>query len=59
MQVSDGEDADEHGLQGGVVERGGGKPQWAVGNAGALGEKVEDVGALLDRLRAGQKTGDR
>lgn len=50
MQISDGEDANEHGLQGGVVERGGGKPKWAVGNAGALGKKVEDVGALLDRL---------
>lgn len=56
MQLSDGEDADEHGLQSGVVEWGGGEPQRAVGDAGALGEKVEDVGALLDGLRAGEKT---
>lgn len=56
MQLSDCEDADEHGLQSGVVERGGGEPQRAVGDAGALREKVEDVGALLDGLRAGEKT---
>lgn len=36
MQLSDSEDADEHGLQSGVIERGGGEPQWAVGDAGAL-----------------------
>lgn len=53
MQLSDGEDAGQHGLHGTVVQRGGGEPQWAVGDTAALGVKVEQVGALLDRLRAG------
>lgn len=48
MQLSDGEDADEHALHGAVVQRGGGEPQGAVGDAAALGVKVEQVGALLD-----------
>lgn len=52
MQLSDGEDAGEHGLHGAVVQVGGGEPQRAVGDAAALGVKVEEVGALLHRLRA-------
>jgi len=56
MQFSDGEDADEHALHGAVVQRGEGEPQGAVGDAAALGVKVEQVGALLDRVRAGRKT---
>lgn len=56
MQLSDGEDADEHGLHSAVIQRGGGEPQRAVGDAAALRVKVEQVGALLDRLRAGWKT---
>lgn len=53
MQLSDGEDSDEHGLHGAVIQRSGGEPQGAVGDAAALGVKIEQVGALLDRLRAG------
>ena len=56
MQLSDGEDAGQHGLHGAVVQRGGGEPQRAVGDTAALRVKVEQVGALLDRLRAGWKT---
>ena len=56
VQFSDGEDAGEHRLHGGVVQSGGGEPQGAVGDAAALREKVEQVGALLDRLRAGWRT---
>lgn len=56
MQLSDGEDADEHGLHSAVIQRGGGEPQRAVGDAAALRVKVEQVGALLDRLWAGWKT---
>lgn len=52
MQLSDGEDADEHGLHGGVIQSGGGEPQRAVGDTAALGVQVEHVGALLNRLRA-------
>lgn len=48
MQLSDGEDADEHGLHGAVIQRGGGEPQRTVGNAAALGVKVEQVGPLFD-----------
>ena len=56
MQLSDGEDAGEHGLHGGVIQGGGGEPQWAVGDAAALRVKVEHVGALLHRLGAERKT---
>lgn len=55
MELSDGEDADEHALHGGVVQRGGGEPQGAVGDAAALRVEVKQVGALLDRLRAAGK----
>lgn len=56
VELPDGEDAGEHGLHGGVVQGGGGEPEGAVGDAASLRQKVEDVGALLDRLRAGRKT---
>lgn len=56
MQISDSENADEHGLHGAVLQRGGGEPQRAVGDAAALGQKVEHVGALLNWLRAEWKT---
>lgn len=56
MQFPDCEDAGEHGLHGAVVQSGGGEPQGAVGNAAALGLKIEDVCALFDRLRAGRAT---
>lgn len=52
VQLPDGEDANEHGLHGAVVQRGGGEPQGAVGDAAALRVKVEQVGALFDRLWA-------
>lgn len=55
MQLSDCEDADEHGLHGGVIQSGGGEPQRAVGDTAALGVQVEHVGSLLNRLRAGRK----
>lgn len=55
MQVSDGENADEHGLHGAVLQRGGGEPQWAVGDTAALGQQVEHVGTLFDRLGAERK----
>lgn len=48
MQISDGENADQHGLHGAVLQRGGGEPQWAVGDTAALGQKVEDVGTLFN-----------
>lgn len=54
MLLSDGEDAGEHGLHGAVVQRGGGEPHGAVGDAGALRLEVEHVGALLHRLGAGR-----
>lgn len=56
VQLPDGEDAGQHGLHGAVIQRGGGEPQRAVGHAAALRVKVEHVGALLYRLRAGRKT---
>lgn len=52
MQISDSENADEHGLHGAVLQRGGGEPQRAVGDAAALRQKVEHVGPLLNGLRA-------
>lgn len=58
MQLSDCEDAGEHGLHGAVVQGGGGEPQGAVGDAAALGVKVEQVGALLHRLRAERRQND-
>lgn len=56
MQLSDSEDADEHALHGVVIQRGGGEPQRAVGDAAALRVKVEHIGTLFDWLRAGWKT---
>lgn len=55
MQLPHGEDASEHGLLRVLVQRGGREPQRAVGHAAALGQQVEHVGALLDRLRAERK----
>ena len=54
MHLSHAEDACEHAPHGGVVQGGTGEPQGAVGHAAALGPEVEDVAALLDRLRAGR-----
>lgn len=48
MQLSDSEDADEHALHGVVIQRGGGEPQRAVGDAAALRVKVEHIGTLFD-----------
>lgn len=55
MQLSDGEDAGQHGLHGAVVQRSGGEPQRAIWDAATLWVKVEHVGALLDRLRADRR----
>lgn len=55
MQLSDGEDASEHGVHGVVVQRGGGEPQRGVGHTAALGVKVEHVGALPHQLRTEDK----
>lgn len=52
MQISDREDADEHGLHGAVIQRSGGEPQRTVGDTAALGQKVEYVGTLFNWLRA-------
>lgn len=48
MQISDREDAGEHGLHGAVLQGGGGEPQGTVGDAATLRQKVEHVGTLFN-----------
>lgn len=53
MDLPDGEDACQHGVQGVVVQALGGEPHGAVGDTRALWEQEEHIGALLYRVRAG------
>lgn len=55
LHLSDGEDSYKHGLHRAVVQRVGGEPQRAVGNARMVRVKVEQVGAVPHRLWAGWK----